>query len=419
MDERAKIQREIRADQDKLDNLLVAISTLRAHLDRLEEQKQALERRIASNHNLFAPANHLPVEILARIFNSFVNHDNKPETLLLVSTKWRDAALGFGHLWSNIHIEHRNNLPDLTLLPFVHLRLTRSRGYPLDISVREHTHFATDYGPDLRACIEAIIGQDGVVMARWRSIRLHFLSRFIETIVARLVHPAPLLESIEIVAHMHSVIVLGTLSRNAPLLRRLSIDGTFDVYVPGVTELRRTGTCWVSSLHLIGQVKETLTRLELAGEASCGHWHAYRQEDMAVELPNLRYLAVYNGIASRVISTIHAPALYTLELHSIYDDPLISRLMESFTTNKESIQMLVVKGAAFLEGAWRELLIPLQSLRELLCEDIWAGLDPESLLMEDRGICPKLERLEVDGLIVGAVLPVRSVFPVGDVTISQ
>jgi hypothetical protein len=37
----------------------------------------------------------------------------------------------------------------------------------LDISVREHTPFATSYTPDLRACIEAVIGQDGIVKARW------------------------------------------------------------------------------------------------------------------------------------------------------------------------------------------------------------------------------------------------------------
>ena len=419
MDERPRIQQEIRVDKDELDKLLAVIYTLHAQIHCLEKQKQALEQRIASNHNLFAPANHLPVEVLAKIFGYFVNRDNKPETLLLVSKKWRDAALAFGHLWSIIHIEHSNNLPDLTLLPFVQLRLTRSRGYPLDINVREHTHFATDYAPDLRACIDAIIGRDGIIMARWRSLRLHFLSKSLKTVIARLVHPAPLLESIEIVAHMHSVIDLGTLSRSAPLLRRLSIDGKFDVLVPGIAELRRTGTCWVSSLYLIGQVRETLTRLELAGGTSCGEWHPYEQEDMAVELPNLRYIALYNAIASMVIDNIHAPALHTLELHSIYDDQLISCLMESLATSRVGVQTLVVNGAAFLEGVWRELLIPLENLKELLCEDIWAGFDPGSLLIEDRGVCPKLERLKVDGLVVDVVTPVCSAFHVGDVITPQ
>jgi F-box-like len=419
MDERARIQQEIDTDRDELDNLLHAITALHAQLHRLEGQKQALEQRIASNHNLFAPSNHLPVEVLAKIFGYFVDHDNMPETLLLVSKKWHDSALGFGHLWSTIHIEYHDDLPDLTLLPFVQLRLTRSRGYPLDISVREHTHFATDYAPDLRACIESIIGQNGAVMARWRSIRLHFLSNFLNAVLDRLVHPAPLLENVEIVAHMHTVIDLATLSCDAPLLRRLSIDGKVDVFVPGVAELRRTGTCWVSSLHLIGQVKGILTRLELVGESNCGEWHAYKQEDMAVELPNLRYLAVYNAIADNVICNIHAPGLYTLELHSIYDDQLIPHLIESLDTNRGSIQTLVIRGAAFLEEAWKELLIPLENLRELLCEDIWAGLDPGSLLIEDREICPKLERLEMDGLIVDTVIPMRSAFRVGDTTRSQ
>lgn len=419
MDERSRIQREIRTDQDELDNVLAAISTLHSQLHRLEKQKQALEQHIASNHNLFAPANHLPVEVLAKIFDYFVNHDYKPETLLLVSKKWHDAALGFGHLWSTIHIEHRNNLPDLTLLPFVQLRLARSRGYPLDISVREHTHFATDYAPDLHACIGAIIGQDGIIMARWRSLHLHFLSESLEMVISRLVHPAPLLGSIEIVAHPHSVIDLGTLSLSAPLLRRLSIDGKFDVLVPGIAELRRTGTCWLSSLHLIDQVRETLTRLELVGETSCGDWHPYEQEYEAVELPNLRYLAVYSAIASGVISRIHAPALHTLELHSIYDDQLISCLMESLATNRGSVQTLAVNGAAFLEGVWRELLIPLENLRELLCEDIWAGFDPGSLILEDRGICPKLERFEVDGRVVDAAFPTSSAVHVGDLATPQ
>jgi hypothetical protein len=131
MDGWARTQQEIRVDQDKLDNLLAAISALHVQLHHLEKQKQALEYRIAANHNLLVPANHLPVEVLARIFNYFVKHENRPETLLLVSKRWHDAALGFGHLWSIIHIEHRKNLPDLTLLPFVQLRLARSRGYPL------------------------------------------------------------------------------------------------------------------------------------------------------------------------------------------------------------------------------------------------------------------------------------------------
>ena len=419
MDERPRIQREIRADQDKPNGVLAAISTLNAQLHHFDKQKQELEQRIASNHNFSAPANHLPVEVLAKIFHHFVNHDNKPETLLLVSKKWHDATLGFGRLWSIIHIEHRNNLPDLTLVPFVQLRLTRSRGYPLDISVREHTHFATDYAPDFRACIDAVIGHDGIIMARWRSLRLHFISKSLETVITRLVHSTPLLECIEIVAHMHSVIDLGTLSLTAPLLRRLSIDGKFDVLIPGIAELRRIGTCWVSSLHLIGQVRDTLTRLELAGETGCGDWHPYEQEDMAVELPNLRCLAVYDAPANRVISNIHAASLHSLELHSIYDDHLIPCFMESLATKRASVQTLAVNGATFLERAWRELLIPLENLRELLCEDMWPGFDPESLLIEDRGICPKLERLKVDGLIVDAVIATRSAFYVGDVTTPQ
>ena len=66
-------------------------------------------------------------------------------------------------------------------------------------------------------------------MARWRPIRMHFLCKFIKPVVDRLVHPAPLLESVEVVAHMHPVLNLAMLSSNAPLLRRLSIDGKIDV----------------------------------------------------------------------------------------------------------------------------------------------------------------------------------------------
>jgi hypothetical protein len=257
-------------------------------------------------------------------------------------------------------------------------------------------------------------------MARWRSIRFHFLSKFIDTIIARLVHPAPLLETVEIITHMYFVIALAELSRNAPLLRRLSIDGSNDVFVAGIMELRRTGTCRVSLLHLVRQVKATLTRLELAGEASCGEWHVYEQDDITVELPNLRSLAIYSTATSRVISYIHAPALDTLELHSIYDDDrFISRLMESLDTSNGSIQTLVVKEAGFMEELWRVLLTPLENLRGLLCEDICIGLDPGSLLTENRGICPKLERLEVDGIVIDAVAVVRSAFHVKDATISQ
>ena len=50
---------------------------------------------------------------------------------------------------------------------------------------------------------------------------------------------------------------------------------------------------------------------------------------------------------------------------------------------------------------------------------MWPGFDPESLLIEDMEICPKLERLKVDGLIVDAVIAARLAFYVGDVTTRQ
>lgn len=64
---------------------------------------------------------------------------------------------------------------------------------------------------------------------------------------------------------------------------------------------------------------------------------------MAVKLLVLRYLLIYNSIASRVISSIHVPALYTLELYSIYDSQPISRLMVLLATNRRSILDVVFK----------------------------------------------------------------------------
>jgi hypothetical protein len=70
--------------------------------------------------------------------------------------------------------------------------------------------------------------------------------------------------------------------------------------------------------------------------------------------------------------------------------------MGSLDTTRGRIRTVMVKGVAPLEGTWRE--VPRENLRELLCEDVYGGLDPESLLIEDKEICLKLETLEVDGL---------------------
>lgn len=67
---------------------------------------------------------------------------------------------------------------------------------------------------------------------------------------------------------------------------------------------------------------------------------------MAVELLDLRYLLVYNSIESRVISLIHVPALYTLELHSTHDNQPISRLVVLLATNRRSIPDVLFKRTA-------------------------------------------------------------------------
>ncbi len=96
---------------------------------------------------------------------------------------------------------------------------------------------------------------------------------------------------------------------------------------------------------------------------------------MAAELLRLRYHSFYN-MRPEVVSSIHAPARYNLEQDSIYDNQPISRLMKFLANDRWIAQAVVEKRSAYLEGAWRELLVPLGNWRELPCGEIQREHNP-------------------------------------------
>ena len=116
-----------------------------------------------------------------------------------------------------------------------------------------------------------------------------------------------------------------------------------------------------------------------------------------------------------MISSIHAPALCTLELHSIYDDQHSSYLMEPLATNRGGIQILVVNSWGRVERVARCT----GELEEIAVQGYMSGARPRVTLSRNRGICPKLERFKMNELDVDAVVPTRSAFRMGDVTTCQ
>lgn len=83
-----------------------------------------------------------------------------------------------------------------------------------------------------------------------------------------------------------------------------------------------------------------------------------------------------------MVSSIHAPALYTL-IRAGFHEP-ISRLMKSLANNRGTANAVVVKRTAYLEGAWKELRVPLETWREF-CAGNTEGTQPLINLIRRRG----------------------------------
>ncbi|KAG8833430.1 hypothetical protein FRC17_010692, partial [Serendipita sp. 399] len=71
-------------------------------LSPIRERLEQLSRRTRFHRSLMAPVARLPVEILANIFEAYVELKETPWKLALVSSRWRTIALSAPSLWKYI-----------------------------------------------------------------------------------------------------------------------------------------------------------------------------------------------------------------------------------------------------------------------------------------------------------------------------
>ncbi|KAK7024933.1 F-box domain-containing protein [Favolaschia claudopus] len=146
------------------------IAPLRAELDRLLEERTALDTEIRKHQGALSPLRHLPTEILSLIFTfavlpqepirnymGFPLMDMKtgPWPLSAVCRRWRSITLSSPRLWAFLQLDFIDELPDAPsmsrVVPMVEAHIARSQNTPLSFT------FSTFYDMSLSQTEEEVI----------------------------------------------------------------------------------------------------------------------------------------------------------------------------------------------------------------------------------------------------------------------
>ncbi|KAJ6581990.1 hypothetical protein B0H19DRAFT_521712 [Mycena capillaripes] len=130
------------------------IAPLKAELERLLEERNALDTEIRKHEGALSPLRHMPTEIISLIFifalPPFAFHENVmsvregPWVLAAVCSRWRKIVLSQPRFWTSLFLDFTDDPPEsaslLGLVQTVEAHLERSQQLPLRIIFRPFYH---------------------------------------------------------------------------------------------------------------------------------------------------------------------------------------------------------------------------------------------------------------------------------------
>ncbi|KAF8442927.1 hypothetical protein L210DRAFT_3534464 [Boletus edulis BED1] len=386
-----------------ISHLRDALSSLDTQMASLLSQRQELELHLEQAVHSQSPIYRLPEELLSSIFVIGVCQSGDQDSLLvsslmLVSRYWRDVVVNTPELWATICISPHDSLQK------ARRKLARSKSVPLDITVNfsPRTDNAT-------SVMESIIrAMDLVRPALWRarSFRLSVPNKpQAHAALIRCKEDAPLLETLSICI-FHSMQEDHCSSPCLPL---------FNGHIPRLRSCSFTSFnfSWdkrmVSGLRMLRgcpQLEElALRNMSDTDPDATAHPELDFMFNKVVKLPRLVKASFYYAGNMRVrmlLSQISFPALESLEFCYLDNLTRILEYLRQQSLTSLPLRHLRIESSFFNESKFVTLLKRLMSLTTLELIDIEdvSGFLLKSLSTPPTShpwICPKLERLSLDG----------------------
>ncbi|KAJ6456370.1 hypothetical protein C8R45DRAFT_1110891 [Mycena sanguinolenta] len=319
----------------RLKNLDEEITVLRQVLDKLTDERDALEAYVDAHKALLSPVRRLPLDIIGAIFMACLPHRNcvmsaqeAPVLLGRICSSWRSISLATPQLWSRLHIVEPTPselVPESSKaysakvaqrLEVTDAWLERSRTCPLSISLESkpdnramepamfmHPHASPPQSPFLDALLP--------FASRWQDMNLVLPLGPHETLSRLTEDDVPLLARLRIFHRPEAM--------DIPYLTQLSI-----LHAPNLTSLSIVGGK-TNSLHLPLRWNQ-LTDLSLEGTFSRGG--AQAPETILIilsrcpQLRTFRFLILnQNPLEWTLLDTIVCLFLHTIDLYC-FGDPL-------------------------------------------------------------------------------------------------
>ncbi|KAG9315781.1 hypothetical protein JVU11DRAFT_3430 [Chiua virens] len=416
-------------------NSQLSISRLREALDALDtqmasllRQRQELESRLEQAVRSQSPIYRLPEELLSSIFIIGVcqSGDQDPllvSSLMLVCRYWRDVVIDTSELWATICISPNDSLEK------ARRKLARSKSVPLDITVNFPPRAETR-AEDATGVTENIVrAMDLLAPALWRarSFCLNVPNRpqAHAALMKCKEEDATLLESLSICI-FHSMQedhcsspCLPLFKGRTPRLRSClftSFNFDWDKRITSGLRVLQLGGYWNGFSPSVDKLLEllrgcphleelALRNMSDADPDASVHSEPESISNKVVRLPRLVKASFYYSGNLRVrmlLSQISFPALESLEFCYLNNlTPILETLRQQSLTSLP-LRHLRIESSLFSESKFMSLLSRLMSLKTLELIDVE---DVSRSLLKNLStppaahpwVCPKLERLNLDG----------------------
>ncbi|KAK7024911.1 F-box domain-containing protein [Favolaschia claudopus] len=239
------------------------ISPLKAELDKLLEERNALDVEIRKHEGAISPLRHLPTEILSLIFtyavhpaepfsffayqlSSFMDMKSGPLPLSAVCSRWRRIALSQSSLWTFFPLNFQEELPESVpfeeVLSAVKIHVDRSRNAPLSLA------FFAFYEYGLTELERQVLDLLTPHVARWEEVVFHGTPAMYESLCIWSTEFLAL-RKLDITVYGQdedAEVDIGNVFAFCPRLEEVfvnigSSDNTPVVFIPNTSSLRRYG----------------------------------------------------------------------------------------------------------------------------------------------------------------------------------
>ncbi|KAJ7656532.1 hypothetical protein DFH06DRAFT_1091449 [Mycena polygramma] len=342
------------------------IAPLKAELEKLQRERDALDVEIRKHEGALSPLRRLPTEIISAIFtlalppfascSNLMNVQEGPWVLSAVCSRWRAVVLSQPCFWTSLSLDFMDDPPDsaslVGLVPTLEAHLERSQQSPLNIT------FRTFYDMDIEEREQRVLDLITLCCHRWETVELS----------------GPWM--------LYTSPSLGSTRGDLPLLRSLSITvqelgdpgSVLDVFqsCPQLQEVFFNPGRYGGSEHILADLPSSQLRRYSASNSWANHVHILHS---ASNLVDCVLRAIPSGMGNLAGYTIVLPHLLRLSVSTntflpYLDTPALQELYCCEADDRQSSGL----------GSLHSFLRRLPKLRQLFVADIPSALDVSQLL---------------------------------------